>query len=194
MIPLLIAEAQMPVTAIEIGVFIGCATFLLGAYRNWMGIQADRVRMKAGTKEQPVELAHPITIKSLETPAMKSDVDEVETEVEGVNTALSELRVHIDAKFDQQRVQASQRMRELQRSFSEDVQKLKAEIEHRISEVRNQLAQGITAATDKADEALRENCGHKAEIDHLKGADYQHTVGIQAVNHRIDNLPTKGGK
>lgn len=166
-----LAESQLPVTAIEVGVWIGCASFVLGIVRHVIGIKADSARIKQGTAETPLHLAHPLVMSQAREPALKEDVDE---EFDDVDSRLTKLQEHIDKKFAEQAHQAQGRMDVLRSLIATEIASLRAETDRRVESIHEKVNAAMTSAAE-----------HAAHIQNLQSRDYQHDLTLASINQRL---------
>jgi len=134
---MILAEADLPVTAIQIGVFIGCSSFLLAMYRNWIGIQADGARMKQGTEEKPVHLASPIRMELEREFADRITTERELTELKAKTVAL-ELRIVGDLAAI--KLAGERRATDIKDSISLKIDTVMKDVFHRVNENDKQLA------------------------------------------------------
>jgi DNA repair ATPase RecN len=139
---IILAEAELPVTAIQIGVFIGCASFILSIVRNIVGIRADSTRVKQGTAETPLHLA-PHQMSEMKEPALKSDMED---ELEDLNQSIStlreeigELRSHIDTRMDGINAAGEGRMSVITAHINRDITAIRQDIESRTSLIHEKI-------------------------------------------------------
>lgn len=128
---LLLAEADLPVTAIQIGVFIGCCSFLLAMYRNWIGIQADNARMKQGTGERPVHLASPIR---MELEREFADRLTTERDVNGLKEKTAAIELKIVADLAAIKLAGERRATDIKDSIAAKIDDVMKDVFHRVNE------------------------------------------------------------
>ena len=59
--------------------FIVSAYFAYGIYAKWVETQANKQRMKSGSKEEPFNIAQPLSVKQHVTHADQSDLEKLST-------------------------------------------------------------------------------------------------------------------
>jgi hypothetical protein len=166
-----LAETQLPVTAIEIGVWIGCASFVLGIVRNVMGIKADAARMKQGTADTPVHLAHPVQFTETKEAALKLDVEGEFDEIDGQLTAL---RTHLDERFEQMLKAGERRAEKITERIDAEIRMIRQDIETRLNALHEKV-NGVALHVSANDEA----------INNLKTQDYRHDQMIQGIQAKL---------
>jgi len=168
---MLLAETQLPITAIEIGVWIGCASFVLGIVRHVIGIKADQARIKQGTAETPVHLAHPLQFTATKEPALKLDV---EGEFDEIDNQLTALRTHLDERFEQ-----------MLRAGERRAEKITQRIDDEIRAIRHDIDARCQAIHEKVNGVALHVSAHDEGINNLKTTDFRHDQVIQAIQTKI---------
>lgn len=175
---MLLAESQLPVTAIEIGVWIGCASFVLGIVRHVIGIKADSARIKQGTAETPLHLAHPLVMSESKDPAIKS---EVEDELERLLEKIDEVKAALSKAVKDITASGQARADAITQKIDSEVRAIRADVESRMALVHEKVNGVIvTAAVCESD------------IEHLKARDYQHDQSLATLQQRTHS-PRKAG-
>lgn len=175
---LFLAEAELPVTAIQIGVFIGCASFILSIIRNIAGIRADSTRVKQGTAETPLHLA-PHQMTEMKEPALKSDMeDELEDLKDSISTLREEmggLREHIDTRMDGLNTAGEGRMGVITSHINREIIAIRQDIESRAALIH-----------EKINQTALHVAGHEEAVGTIKVT--QHSQGNQ-IAHILQRLP-----
>ncbi len=166
-----LAETQLPVTAIEIGAWIGCAAFVLMIVRNVIGIKADAARMKQGTAGTPVHLAQPVAFTETKEPALKLDV---EGEFDEIDCQLTALRTHLDKRFEQVLAAGERR-----------AEKITERIETEIRLIRQDMDARCQAIHEKINHVALDVSAHAKGISNLEATDYRHDQIMRDIQTKL---------
>jgi len=148
---LLLAEADLPVTSIQIGVFIGCCSFLLAMYRNIIGIQSDKARMKQGTPEVPVHLAQPVEFLK-----KKEYADKLSTEhgISSIQERQGHLELDIVKQLSDIKLEGSKREARIKEDICAKIDEVMKDVFHRVNENDKAIAAILQQQKAHNDEIL----------------------------------------
>ena len=130
-------------------------------------------RSQQGTKDQPVNIAQPLSVQKHDDAAKRSELVRIETTLKSFGDRVDGLAEQIASQF-----------REAQRAGEARVMAITADVNAEMSGVSAKIGEISKLITT----ALVDNATQGEAINNLKASQHQHQASIAAIHRRIDEI------
>ena len=146
-----LAETVVNVTSLELGGWIACAAFVVVIVRNVIGIKADSARMKQGTSEVPVHLAHPVEFQK-----KKEYADKLSTEhgIASIQERQGHLELSIVNQLSAIKLEGAAREARITENIAAKIDEVMKDVFHRVNENDKAIAAILQQQKAHNDEIL----------------------------------------
>lgn len=150
---------------------------LLTLLLAFAGVWLANKKAQQGTKDQPVNIAQPLTVQKHDDNVRKSELVRIETTLKAFGERVDGLAEQINAQFAAMTKAGQDRAAAITQSIDEEVGALQAKV--------GALAEALH---EKINKAVVDNARQSSDIDHLKSEAFRHTSEIAAIRNAIQDL------
>lgn len=150
---------------------------LLTLVLAFAGVFLAHKKMQQGSKEQPVNIAQPLTVQKHDDAVRKSELAKVESSLKSFGERVDSLAEQINAQFAAMTKAGQDRAVAITQNIDEEIGSLQQKI--------GELAEALH---EKINRAMIDNAKQSAEIDSLKASTFRHDAEVRAVQEHIAAL------
>lgn len=154
-------------------------TLALAFFGAWMAFK----RSQQGSKDQPVNIAQPLTVQKHDDAAKRSELVRIETTLKSFGDRVDGLAEQITAQFRAAQQAGEARVSAITQNIDEEIKALSARI--------GTLAEALH---EKINKAVVDNARQGSDITHLQTEAFRHTNEIAAIRSAIQDLLKTGSK
>lgn len=140
-------------------------------------------RSQQGSKDQPVNIAQPLSIQKHDDAAKRSELIRIETTLKNFGERVDSLAEQINAQFAAMTKAGQDRAAAITQNIDEEIGALQTKIGH--------LADALH---EKINKAATDNATQSEAINNLKGQHNNQQLQIENIRRRIDDLVQSGLK
>ena len=140
-------------------------------------------RSQQGTKDQPVNIAQPLTVQKHDDAAKRSELVRIETTLKSFGERVDGLAEQITAQFRAAQQAGESRVTAITQNIDEEIKCLSTRI--------GVLAEALH---EKINRAVVDNARQGSDITHLQAEAFRHTSEIAAIRNAIQDFLKSGSK
>jgi hypothetical protein len=148
-------------------------TLALAFFGAWFAFK----KSQQGSKDQPVNIAQPLSVQKHDDAAKRSELVRIETTLKGFGDRVDGLAEQITAQFRAAQQAGEARVTAITQNIDEEIKVLSTRI--------GNLAEALH---EKINEAVVDNARQGSDISHLQSEAYRHTNEIAAIRTAIQDL------
>jgi hypothetical protein len=138
-------------------------------------------RSQQGSKDQPVNIAQPLTVAKHDDTARRSEVAKIEASLKTFGERVDSLAEQMNAQFTAMTKAGQDRAAAITQSIDEEVGTLS-----------NKLSTLASVLHEKINAAIVDNAKQGSDIGHLQSDTFRHTQEIAAIRQAIADLIRNG--
>jgi chromosome segregation ATPase len=154
-------------------------TLALAFFGAWMAFK----RSQQGSKDQPVNIAQPLSVQKHDDAAKRSELVRIETTLKSFGDRVDGLAEQITAQFRSAQQAGEARVSAITQNIDEELKALSTRI--------GTLAEALH---EKINHAVVDAARHGSDINHLQAEAFRHTSEIAAIRTAIQDLLKGGSK
>lgn len=141
------------------------------------GMWLAHKKLNQGSKDQPVNIAQPLSVQKHDDSAKKSELLRIETTLKSFSERVDGLAEQMNAQFAAMTKAGQDRAAAIAQNIDEEVGALRTSI--------GELAEALH---EKINKALVTDAKHSAEISGLQAGEYRHNTEIARIQEHIADL------